>query len=190
MKLKSLLLKPFYHVESGSDQERKVMKSAISLAGFVVFFDLLSKVAIVEVLKNPGTRISVIPGIFDITYITNKGAAWGMFSGKGALLLTVSVVVFVLITFFLKQICEGWTERYYALLLVISGIIGNSADRIFRGAVVDFLRFHWQNKIEWPSFNIADSAICAGVCIFVLSMLIRPEKKKKDDSQNAAGQAD
>ena len=190
MKLKSLLLKPFYHVESGSDQERKVMKSAISLAGFVVFFDLLSKVAIVEVLKNPGTRISVIPGIFDITYITNKGAAWGMFSGKGALLLTVSVVVFVLITFFLKQICEGWTERYYALLLVISGIIGNSVDRIFRGAVVDFLRFHWQNKIEWPSFNIADSAICAGVFIFVLSMLIRPEKKKKDDSQTAAGQAD
>ena len=189
MKRNNLLLKPFYHVDPGSDQERKVMKSAISLAGFVVFFDLLSKVAIVEMLKNPGTRIHVIPGIFDITYITNRGAAWGMFSGKSGFLLTVSVVVFVLITFFLKQICEGWTERYYALLLVMSGIVGNSADRIFRGAVVDFLRFHWQNKIEWPSFNIADSAICVGVFIFILSMLIRPEKKK-NDCQDAAGRAD
>ena len=122
MKRKNLLLKPLYYVEPGSDQERKVMKSAISLAGFVVFFDLISKVAIVEMLKNPGTRIPVIPGIFDITYITNKGAAWGMFSGKSALLLTVSVVVFVLITFFLKQICEGWTERYYALLLVMAAV--------------------------------------------------------------------
>ena len=95
----------------------------------------------------------------------------------------------MLITFFLKQICEGWTERYYALLLVMSGIIGNSVDRIFRGAVVDFLRFHWQDKVEWPSFNIADSAICVGVFIFIISMLIRPEKKK-NDCKDAAGRAD
>ena len=85
----------------------------------------------------------------------------------------------MLISFFLRQICEGWTERYYALLLVLSGIIGNSFDRVFRGEVVDFLRFHIRNRYEWPSFNLADCAICVGVMLFIISMFFRPEKKRK-----------
>ncbi len=174
-------MKIFYHVESGSAQERKVMKSAISLAGFLVFFDIVSKVLVVEMLEHLGARIPVIPGIFDLTYVTNTGAAWGMLSNNSGLLLIISVAVFVLITCFLRYICEGWTERYYALLLVMSGIIGNSIDRIFRGAVVDFLRFHWKNW-EWPSFNLADCAICVGVAIFVISSLFRPEQKKDADA--------
>lgn len=176
----------FYHVDSGSDQERRLIKSAISLAGFVIFFDQISKFLIVELVKLH-TRVPVIDGFFDITYVTNTGAAWGVFSGHGSLLLAFSLVVFVLITCFLKQICEGWTERYYALMLVLAGIIGNSIDRVFRGAVVDFLRFYcgsWQ----WPSFNVADMAITTGVCFFILSMLLRPEQKKEDTKgkQNTA----
>ena len=173
-------MKLFYQVEPGSPQERKVIKSAISLAGFSVLLDQIPKLLVVEMIKHIGTRIPVIDGFFDLTYITNKGAAWGMLSGKTGLLLAVSIVVFVLITFFLRQICEGWTERYYALLLVMSGIIGNTIDRVFRGGgVVDFLRFYFRNW-EWPSFNVADCAICIGVGMFILSSLIRPEQKKSD----------
>lgn len=181
-----LLYRLFYHVDPGSDQERKVMKSAISMAGFIWFFDQLSKFFIVDYMKDVGARIPVIPGFFDLTYITNTGAAWGIFAGKGALLLIISVAVFVLITFFLKQICEGWTERYYAILMVMGGILGNSTDRIARGAVVDFLRFHLENRFEWPSFNIADCAISAGVAVFIISMIFRPEKKKTTDAADGS----
>ena len=173
-------MKLFYQVEPGSPQERKVIKSAISLAGFSVLLDQITKLLVVEMIKYIGTRIHVIDGFFDLTYITNKGAAWGMLSGKTGLLLAVSIVVFVLITFFLRQICEGWTERYYSLLLVMSGIIGNTFDRVFRGGgVVDFLRFYFRNW-EWPSFNVADCAICIGVGMFILSSLLRPDQKKAD----------
>ncbi len=182
-----MLYRLFYHVDPGSEQERKVMKSAISMVGFILFFDQISKFMIVDILKNVGTRIQVIPGFFDLTYVTNTGAAWGILAGKGALLLVISIAVFVLLSFFLRQICEGWTERYYALLMVMSGILGNSIDRVARGAVVDFLRFHYEQKYEWPSFNIADCAITVGVAAFIISMLFRPEQKKS--SGNAANSA-
>ena len=171
-------MKLFYQVESGSPRECSVIKFSVGLAVLSVLLDQLTKMFIVEKVKYIGVRIPVIEGFFDLTYVTNKGAAWGMLSGKTGLLLTVSIVVFVLIIFFLRQICEGWTERYYALLLVMSGIIGNTIDRVFRGGgVVDFLRFYFRNW-EWPSFNVADCAICIGVGMFILSSLIRPEQKK------------
>ena len=87
-------MKLFYQVEPGSPRERKVIKSAISLAGFSVLLDQITKVFVVEMMKHIGTRVPVIDGFFDLTYITNKGAAWGMLSGKTGLLLAVSIVVF------------------------------------------------------------------------------------------------
>ena len=76
--------------------------------------------------------------------------------------------------------------------MVASGIVGNCTDRLWHGAVIDFLRFHWRNAAEWPSFNVADSAICCGVALFVISSFLRPENKseaKKDDAGDAAKSA-
>ena len=74
---------------------------------------------------------------------------------------------------------DGWPERIYAIALIVSGIVGNSIDRIFRREVVDFLQFLF-GKYQYPSFNIADSCICVGVFIFILSTILRPDRKKPE----------
>jgi signal peptidase II len=66
----------------------------------------------------------------------------------------------------------------------MSGILGNSIDRVFRGAVVDFLQFYI-GKYVWPSFNVADSCICVGVFIYILSSLFRPDRKKNNPDSSS-----
>ena len=83
------------------------------------------------------------------------------------------MVFLVAIVLQIKRLTEGYPERYYAMGMIVSGIIGNSIDRIWRGAVVDFLDFHIAGH-HWPAFNIADSAICVGVGIYLISSFKRP----------------
>lgn len=127
------------------------------------------------------SRIPVIDGFFDLTFITNTGAAWGILAGRMWLLLAISGLVFAGAVACMKVLTEGWPERYFAVFLVLSGILGNSIDRIFRGAVVDFLSFYI-GKYAWPSFNVADICICCGAFLYMLSSLLRPEHRKDPDS--------
>ena len=117
--------------------------------------------------------VSIVPGFFDIVSVSNTGAAWGMLREQRWLLLVVAIVFLVVIVLYLKRLTEGWPERYYSMGMIIAGIIGNSIDRIWRGAVVDFLDFQVAGH-HWPAFNVADSAICVGVGIYLISSFKRP----------------
>ena len=109
----------------------------------------------------------------------------GMFHGYGVVLFCVGMLVIVATTYFLRKLCEGYRERYVAILAVLSGVVGNSIDRIWRGAVVDFLDCYI-NSYHWPAFNIADCAICVGIGVYMLSVILRPEAKKDaEKSENA-----
>jgi signal peptidase II len=162
----------------GGDKEKKVVIWSVSLAIFLVILDQASKMLVVRLIPEQEI-IPVIPHCFNLTYLNNPGAAWGILAGKGNLLLAFSVLVFFAIIYFLRTLCEGWTERYFALLMVMSGIIGNSIDRVCRGQVVDFLDFYIKTY-RWPSFNVADSAITVGVTIFIISSFLRPQAEKKE----------
>ena len=83
------------------------------------------------------------------------------------------------IFYFIHTLTDGWPERIYAIALIVSGIVGNSIDRIFRREVVDFLQFLF-GKYQYPACNIADSCICVGVFIFILSTILRPDRKKPE----------
>lgn len=120
-----------------------------------------------------------ISSFFNLVLVMNAGAAWGIMAGKSFFLLTISAVVLLLILLFHEKITEGWNERYYALALIAGGIVGNTIDRVWWKAVIDFLDFHLAGY-HWPAFNIADSAICIGVGIFVISSLLRPQKRKNN----------
>ena len=174
----------------GSPRERHVILAA---AVFALVLSALDQATKILVLRNIGLheRITVIPGFFDLTHVTNKGAAWGMFHSLPWIPFGISILAFVMLIVFLRKLSAGWPERCFALLMVLSGITGNCTDRIWNGAVIDFLRFHWRN-LEWPSFNVADSAICCGVTLFVISSFFRPEnksKEKQDDAGDAATSA-
>ena len=158
------------------EPERKVFFLSLLVGILFLLLDQLTKYWVVKEIPFAARR-TVIPGFFNLTYVTNTGAAWGILSGRYWLLLLISAAVFAAAIWFLRTLTEGWKERYFAIFLVMSGILGNSIDRIFRGAVVDFLQFYL-GKYVWPSFNVADSCICVGVFIYILSTLFRPERKK------------
>ncbi len=126
--------------------------------------------------------IPVIDGIFHITYIQNRGAAFSLLEGKQALLLTVTGAALILIV-----ACLAWAHRkravhpvgLWAMALMAGGGLGNFIDRVRLGYVVDFLDVR-----VWPIFNVADIAVCCGCALMLFYVLIlEPRLQKK--SQNA-----
>jgi signal peptidase II len=122
--------------------------------------------ALITAFISPGAAVRLIPGL-ELTHQTNTGAAFGLFAGRGQIIFWVSllVVVLTLLWFFRSRGMEGlW--YYVALGLIVGGAAGNLTDRIFRGAVVDYIDVGW-----WPVFNAADIAIVAGVLV-MLALII------------------
>ena len=162
-----------------SKKEKRLLIRCMILTGIFIVLDQVLKAVIEKYVTSP---IEVIPGFFNIVKWGNSGAAWGMFAGQRWPLLAVSIGFFLFVIFYFRSLAEGWPERYYALALVVSGIFGNSIDRIWRhGTVVDFLDFY-VSKYHWPAFNVADSVICIGVGLYILSSFIRPNKEQVSES--------
>ena len=154
------------------------MKLCLAVAVIVLILDQLTKVLTEKFIK---AAITVIPGFFNLIYVRNPGAAWGILAGKGGLLLIISIAVLILIIIYIRKLTEGWMERYLSISLICGGILGNSLDRILRGSVVDFLDVYVGTH-HWPAFNVADSAICIGVLIFVISSWARPQDQGENPS--------
>jgi signal peptidase II len=109
-------------------------------------------------------------GFFSLTYVRNTGAAWGILSGQNVGLMILSVVVLLVLIRFRHAFLSRTWEHRLALGLLIGGVVGNLLDRARLGWVTDFLDFHWRGH-QFPMFNIADSAICVGVFLYILSSL-------------------
>ena len=165
-------------IEAGSAAEKRMIITSIAVAAVVLICDIVTKLLVINYFKLHES-VSVIEGILNWTYIRNPGAAWGMFAGYTWLLLAVSFCVFGLIIRFYRYLTEGFSERFVAMALVISGIIGNSIDRLWHGEVIDFIDVHYYNVWHYPVFNVADIAICTGVAIFVLSNTFRKSRKEE-----------
>ncbi|MFA6172062.1 MAG: signal peptidase II [Kiritimatiellales bacterium] len=113
---------------------------------------------------------SVIPGFFNLVYVRNEGAAWGMFGGQQALLVLLSIGVLIALAVYHRKLLNPTLDHRIALGLMVGGICGNLIDRVRVGWVTDFLDFYI-GSYHWPSFNVADSAICIAVGIYLLSSL-------------------
>lgn len=110
---------------------------------------------------------SIIPGVFNLTYVRNTGAAWGMFSGQNLALSLLAVVMLALLVIFRRRILPPGRLSAVALGLLCGGIVGNLLDRLRLDYVVDYLDFYW-GTAHFPAFNIADAAICCGVGLYLI----------------------
>jgi signal peptidase II len=121
--------------------------------------------------------IEVIEGFFSLVYITNEGAAWSLFSGYSTFLALFAVIVLLMI-FFMRKNLELKKPLYQtAFGLMSAGILGNLIDRIMFGHVIDFLDFNL-GFYRWPTFNIADSGIVAGMTLYLtVSSFITSRRK-------------
>jgi signal peptidase II len=123
-----------------------------------------------------GETWPIFSNFFNLTYVQNKGAAFGLLSQADPafripFFIIVPVVALSSIAFVFRKISEKDIKLATALSLVISGAIGNLIDRLTLGFVVDFLDFHWKWGYHFPAFNVADSAICIGVGLIMLDMM-------------------
>ena len=115
--------------------------------------------------------VPVVPGFFHLTYIRNTGAAWGMFSGQNLALSLLAFAMLVALVLFRRKILPPGKPLRIALGLLCGGIVGNLFDRLRLDYVVDFLDFFARTH-HFPAFNVADSAICVGVGLYVLGTLL------------------
>lgn len=149
---------------------------ALSISVIVLFVDQISKLIILDILKD-GPK--VITSNFNIVEVYNTGISFSLFrmdSTIGQWILSgLAGIIVVFLLIWISRV----KSRIHSLALggIIGGAIGNISDRIFRGAVVDFIDIHAFNY-HWPAFNFADSAIV--VCVFVVIFLGFFSKQKSD----------
>lgn len=124
--------------------------------------------------------ITVVENFFNITYIRNKGAAFGFLadaSFRVPFFSVISIVAIVVILQLIRKLRPEQTASVISLAMILSGAMGNLIDRLRLGEVIDFLDFHWYQH-HWPAFNVADSAICVGVFILAIEMLLEERRQK------------
>jgi len=138
----------------------------------ILFLDQLTKLLVTKnLLLNQS--LPVIRGIFHITLIYNRGAAFGMLKNQARLFIFVSLFAVVLIMAVLKKNKYRKSSFYnISLSLILAGALGNLIDRLIRGHIIDFLDFR-----IWPVFNLADSAITIGAILLGYAILIESNNK-------------
>ena len=157
----------------------------LHLAAAMVLSDQLIKIAVVQFLKPVG-RVTAIPGLLDLVYVENTGAAFGMFANQRwvFIVLTIVFVIALIVALFRLKI----TNKLYftAMFLILGGAVGNLIDRIFNGFVVDYL----QLSFFPPVCNLADYCVVIGVVLMLIYILFFTdffdgEKKRKKTEKKA-----
>lgn len=105
---------------------------------------------------------------FSITYVRNIGAAFSIFEGQRWMLAVVAIVISGVIVYLLYRNSRLKRLENFSLALILGGAVGNVFDRIYHGFVVDFLDVNFGDW-HYPTFNIADCAICIGIVLFIIS---------------------
>ncbi|HKD08662.1 MAG TPA: signal peptidase II [Bryobacteraceae bacterium] len=137
---------------------------------------------LVENHFGPWDTRTVIPGFFNLVRSENPGVAFGIFAENASsqrtfMLVALSIVAILILTTMLWKIDRQDSLTATGLSLIFGGAIGNVYDRIRSGAVTDFLDFYTGSH-HWYTFNLADSAICIGAGLLILSMLLSSRKKE------------
>jgi signal peptidase II len=149
------------------------------LSPLILVFDQLTKIHIDRSMQLYQS-IPVIDGLFNITYLRNRGAAFSFLANASwrlpfFILITIIAVVAILVAF--GKLRNDQRFAAFSLTLILCGAVGNLIDRIRLGEVIDFLDVYWKSH-HWPAFNVADSAICVGVAMLALDMFLEERRQK------------
>lgn len=145
------------------------------IAAIIVIIDQITKFLTVQNIPL-GESMEVIPGIFSLTYIQNTGAAWSILEGQMAFFYIVTIIVVIMLVYFLHKEAKGEPLFAIAISFILGGALGNFIDRLHLQYVIDMFQLDF---ISFPIFNIADSALTIGV-IVMLIYVIKDEFIQKD----------
>ncbi len=137
----------------------------IFVMALLVALDQFTKHLAVLYLKN-APAVPILPGIFELTYLENRGAAFGILQGQNGFLLLTTVVTTVVLVYFYIRIPKQ--KRYFSmhvlLILLIPGAIGNFIDRWTHNYVIDFF---YVRLIDFPVFNVADIYVSVATVLLI-----------------------
>lgn len=153
-------------------------KIVLILAGVILFLDQATKIWIQNTIPLWESK-TVIPGLFNLVHVLNKGAAFGFLADLEGNMQTyffigVTGLAVVLIFHLLRTVDREDYYLFSALGLILGGALGNLIDRIRLGMVIDFLDIYVSSH-HWPAFNVADMAISTGAILLLVSFY----KKKR-----------
>ena len=120
----------------------------------------------------------VIRDFFSLTYVQNRGAAWGILAGWRVALVALAAVMLFVLARYREKIFGSRAIGRVSFILLVAGIIGNVIDRVWLGYVVDFLDFYIGTS-HFPAFNVADSCICVGVGLYMLASFVSPRQEDR-----------
>ena len=149
----------------------KMKQSIIALITVIalIILDQITKLIVLDKLKDHDAFV-LIPGVFELRYLENRGAAFGMMQNMRAFFVVITIVVLAGVLIFYYKTPE--TKKYFMLrsvmVLIAAGAVGNFIDRVFRQYVVDFFYF---SLINFPIFNVADIYVTCSMFLLVFLLL-------------------
>ncbi len=152
----------------------------VSAAILALALDQISKI-IVRAGLGVGSRWPLIPGWIHFEHIQNHGAAWGVLAGQKWLLILFTIVVTALVVSSAREVSRRGKLAAIGFGWILGGALGNLIDRVMFGYVTDF--FDLDTPLRWlqtfPIFNVADSALTAGVILMLVTLLFFSDEKSK-----------
>lgn len=157
--------------------------AAVTLTIFIA--DQAAKLLIVNNLR----LYESIPenGLLRLTHVTNTGSAFGLLRGHTEFLILVSIIGVLGVLFYYRTNGRESALLRYSLALLLGGALGNLADRLFRGAVVDFISVQVWSDYYFPTFNVADSALTIGLFALAFYVLRNRATEKRQELEAIAG---
>ena len=160
----------------------------LAVTGAVFMIDQTTKAWAVRRLRFGDVK-EIIPGFLNFAYATNTGAAFSMFGNQGDTgrwgLSVVAFIAAALVLYFFWKTPRSDDRMLGGLALLLAGIVGNVVDRARLGYVVDFIDVQF-GSWHYPTFNVADIAICTGAGLLILDMFW--SKKTEDRNQKTEGE--
>ncbi len=140
-------------------------------AFIIIIIDQLTKKWAIQALKNQGSKV-IIKNFFELTYVENRGAAFGVLSDRRIFFIIITtVVVVVLVGYIFKNHKIMSSLEKISMSLILAGALGNFIDRLLNGYVVDLFSLRFGNYY-FPVFNVADIAIVLGTLLLVYIIVI------------------
>ena len=167
------------NAESIIRRKWKISTMLVGIILAVIFLDQLTKWLTVIYLEE-WESYPLWKDVFHFTFVKNRGAAFGMLSDHRWVFMLFSTVAIVGISIYLFGFCKEGAWVKVSLAMIVGGGIGNMIDRIALGYVVDFIDFR---LINFAIFNGADSFVCVGAGLLILSLVLDIIKENKEKAK-------
>ena len=162
---------------------RRIVLFSAAVVNLLLLDQVVKAVSVSSLMNRP--PVEVIPNLFNLAYVENRGCAWGMLQGQVWPLAIFGIVVMGLLVWKRKSVFPRGGWGVLCEILLYAGILGNLIDRLTRGCVIDMFDFHW-GVHHFPVFNVADSYITVAAALLLILGFFQKDGEKDAERERGA----